>query len=113
MKLKGNQAMDNEISPSFKIASRIWWNITWKTILFAIPFSLIGGMLGAMIGLIATGGNDPLANQIGSIMSYLAAIPVAILVISSSLNESYGKYRVSLTVVDPLKEEATHNESTT
>ncbi|MFD2167562.1 hypothetical protein ACFSJY_15030 [Thalassotalea euphylliae] len=69
-------------------------------------------MVGAMVGLVVTGGNDPLANQIGSITSYLAAIPVAILVISSSLNESYGKYRVSLSEVEEQTEDITNKETT-
>ena len=95
--------MDHEIKPSFKVATRIWWNITWKTILFSLPFSFIGGIAGAMIGTIASGGNDNLANLIGSISSAIAVIPIAILVISSSLNESYGKYRVSLTETNSYK----------
>ncbi|EMN6212300.1 hypothetical protein WB532_004440 [Vibrio vulnificus] len=89
--------MENEVEPSFKISTRIWWNITWKTMVFGVPFSLVGGMLGAMFGMILTGGNDQLANTFGSICSWIAVIPIAILVIRSSLNTTYGKYRVSLT----------------
>lgn len=91
--------MHDEISPSFIVSMRIWWNITWKTMVFGIPFSFVGGFLGAMISMIATGGNDPLVNTIGSVCSWLAVIPIAILVIKSSLNENYGKYRVSISEV--------------
>ncbi len=93
--------MHDEISPSFTVSTRIWWNITWKTMVFGIPFSFVGGFFGAMIGMIATGGNDPLVNTIGSVCSWLAVIPIAILVIKSSLNENYGKYRVSISEVQP------------
>ncbi|GGD62761.1 hypothetical protein [Lacimicrobium alkaliphilum] len=104
--------MDNEVKPSYKISTRIWWNITWKTVLFGIPFSFVGGLIGAMVGLVATGGNDPLANQIGSIASGLAVVPIAIWVIGSSLNETYGKYRVSLTEVKESSKDLTDNEAT-
>ena len=86
--------MENEITPSLTMSARIWWNITWKTMVFGIPFSFVGGFLGAMIGLIATGGNDDLANTIGSVCSGLAVIPIAILVIKSTLNETFGQYRI-------------------
>ncbi|HAS8488579.1 TPA: hypothetical protein I7727_22155, partial [Vibrio vulnificus] len=85
--------MENEVEPSFKISTRIWWNITWKTMVFGVPFSLVGGMF----GMILTGGNEQLADTFGSICSWIAVIPIAILVIKTSLNTTYGKYRVSLT----------------
>ena len=88
--------MSNELTPTFGISARIWWSITWKTILFAIPFSFLGGFLGVMLGILITGGNDQLSNNIASVCSYLAAIPIAIYVIKSSINKTYGKYRLSL-----------------
>ncbi|WP_199611460.1 hypothetical protein [Flocculibacter collagenilyticus] len=92
--------MENEIEPSFKVSTRIWWNITWKTFVFGIPLSFAGGFFGVILGLAVTGGNDSSANTIASICSALAIIPVAIIVVKSCLNESYGKYRVSITEVN-------------
>ena len=104
--------MSNELTPTFGISARIWWNITWKTILCAIPFSFLGGFLGVMLGMLITGGNEQLANNIASVCSYLAAIPIAIFVIKSSLNETYGEYRLSLVKEDKVECQDSFNKDT-
>lgn len=103
--------MLNEIKPSFGVSARIWWSITWKTMLVGLFFSFFIGLFVTMVTLVATGGNDNIADISGRICSILATIPITILVIQSCLNANYGKYRVSLTELketdDVIKTEPT------
>jgi ABC-type lipoprotein release transport system permease subunit len=92
--------MSTEVQISTTTNIRIWWNITWKTMVFGMPAGFVGGMFGAMIGSIIAENNHELINQIGSICSYLAVIPVAILVVGHAINTNYGKYRLSLIEID-------------
>ena len=55
----------------------------------------LGGISGAGLG-VYLGLNGDMSNLLGSVFSFIFAIPVAIFVITGNINKNYGKYRLVL-----------------
>jgi hypothetical protein len=88
--------MDSEVKKSFRINTRIWWNITWKTLVFSLPFSYVLGILGSQAVVSFFNGKEGDIEVWRTFFTYIGAIPVSIMVIGHSINTNYGKYRLSL-----------------
>jgi hypothetical protein len=79
---------------SWTQATRIWWSIAWRTLLFsALAGAMVGGAAGAGLG--ATGHGD-LAAPTGRVLGWLASVPVSIGVIRAVLRKDFADFSLRL-----------------
>lgn len=84
-----------DLDASTKLAIWFLWAVMWRTVVFSLPFSFFGGLVGFMVasGVYA---DDALGERVASVTSALPAIVIQILVIRAMLNARFGDVRVTV-----------------
>ncbi|HEY9744694.1 MAG TPA: hypothetical protein V6C99_00595 [Oculatellaceae cyanobacterium] len=93
-------AFQEEISPTWKMAIRLWWAITWRgfllsmipVFLLTIPVSIVFMVLERTIGV-----NPSITNGLSQGMGMLIGFLVQIYVIKTMLNRDFPGFRIVVT----------------
>jgi len=84
-----------EIKVTWLYATRIWWSLAWRVLVFS---GLAGLLLGLLLGLLgaAIDIDSDLIQAWGQIGGTLVSIPVGIWAVKAILGKDFAKYRVIL-----------------
>jgi len=76
----------------------VWWSFFWRFILFSL---IAGAALGIVGGLIVgVLGRPDLGRNVGSILGWMASIPVSVWAIRKALTRAYPGFTVSFQKTD-------------
>jgi hypothetical protein len=88
-------ASDVTVEVSWGRATKVWWSLLWRALLFGV---LAGGAVGFVIGFILGAAGTP-AQVITAVTTWagvLIGIPVGIWVVRTVLRKSWSDFRIAL-----------------
>ena len=100
-----------EIKVTWGYATRIWWSLAWRVLVFG---GLAGFLLGLLIGLLGTtiDIDSDIIHAWGQIGGMLVSIPVGIWAVKAILSKDFVKYRIILVPSLESRIEARLNDQT-
>jgi hypothetical protein len=100
-----------EIKITWGYATRIWWSLAWRVLVFG---GLAGFLLGLLIGLLGAASNidSDIIHAWGQIGGMLVSIPVGIWAVKAILSKDFAKYRIVLVPSLESRIEARLNDQT-
>ena len=100
-----------EIKVTWGYATRIWWSLAWRVLVFG---GLAGLLLGLLLGLLgaAIDIDSDVIQAWGQIGGMLVSIPVGIWAVKAILSKDFAKYRVILVPSLESRIEAHLNDQT-
>lgn len=95
-----------ELAPTWGLATRIWWALTWRGMVVMLVSGIIGGLLGAMLASVFSG-SQPLpevtqmfAQLLGAVIGAAASVvPVRVI-----LGRDFGDFRLVLLARRPRRQ---------
>ena len=90
-----DQNIDAGIEVTWGRASKVWWSLAWRMVLFGGLAGMVAG--GVMGGVMAAAGAPP--DRIGAVggwLGFLISIPIAIWVVRWVLRKSWSDFRIAL-----------------
>jgi hypothetical protein len=88
-----------EVEITWGRAAKVWWAFWWRTVLIALPASMIlGGCAGGVIGFFLGMLGVPLdvISTVGGVMGFVLGLGVSIVPMKMILGKNFGGFRLSL-----------------
>jgi hypothetical protein len=100
MTFQQEELVSSELAPTWKMAVRVWWAITWRgfllsmvpVFLLTIPVSIVFVMLEHTVGV-----NPKITNGMSQGVGMLIGFCVQVYVIKKILNKDFPDFRVTVT----------------
>lgn len=99
---------EETIAINLKNALCVWWAFIWRTTLFTFIVSIVLGFVAGMVLGIA--GKPEHARIVGSLLGYLASIPISVLVFRHILEKGYKNFRIVLLANRTMEVDLTRQE---
>ena len=76
-------------------ALKVWWSITWRTVLFGLVIGFVVGVLAGVVGA-ASGTSSGAIQTISSLLGFVIGMLISIWAVRKALSKSFSDFRIVL-----------------